>query len=163
MASLPGSIHTCSVQVVTVGGTTQVLSSGPQVVFVWCESAKIDAPYSCPLLSPDDIVIEATSTGTTIATSPDPSADHLSPRDLPAVGQLVFDAPQSGTYDIRLTRPIPNGVFVAKSPGTTFRSTIPVGVLAVFGGAALIFSLVLLARRVRWNFAGAPPVDVPEN
>jgi hypothetical protein len=152
-----------SVQVVTVEGTTQVLSSGPQVVFVWCESEKIDATYSCPSLSPDDIVIEATSTGTTIATSPDPSADHVSPRDLPAVGQLVFDAPQSGAYDLRLTRPISNGVFVARSPGTTFRSAIPVGVLAVFGGVVLVFSLVLLTRRVRWKFAGAPPVDVPED
>jgi len=151
------------IQLVRMAQTTETLASGPHVIFVWCESVGIEPKYDCPALVPRDVIITATFDGAIIETSPDPSADHLSPRDLPAVGRLVFDVPKSGEFSLQLTRPITNGVFVAKSPGSVARSVVPDGAVTVLGGLILALALVLISKRMRRISAQAPPVSVPGN
>jgi hypothetical protein len=114
--------YLANVPAVTTAGITEHLSAGPWVVFTWCETHATDAPYGCPQLAPTDIVIRHVASGTVLPTAPDPSIDHVSPDNLPAAGQLTFSVAQSGSYELRLTREVPKGVFVAESPGTIARS-----------------------------------------
>jgi hypothetical protein len=145
---------------VTTVGTTEHLTAGPWVVFTWCETHATDPQYGCAQLSPSDIIIQDQSSGAIIGTAPDPSTDHISPDELPAVGQLVFSVPKSGNYSLRLTREVPKGVFVNKSPGSVAHSLIGVIALTVLGLALLIGGLVLYIRRVGWRLRLAPRVIV---
>jgi|GEM_PF-1656602 len=148
---------------VTVSGITQYLSAGPKVVFVFCKTNAMDASYDCPSVTPSDIVINSRANGATLSTYFDPSTDHISPRELPAVGQLVLHVPAPGEYRIRLTRPIAKGVFVAESPGVIARSAAGSILLTVLGIAGLVVGIVLLIRRLRWRASSALPVEMPLN
>jgi hypothetical protein len=145
---------------VTKSTTTQHLKQGQWVVFTWCETHATNAPYGCSAMTPDDIVIQDLGTGRVIPTSPDPSTDHISPENLPAAGQLIFNAPTSSAYAFHLTRMVPKGAFVAQSPGTVARSVIDTIALAVLGLAATVLALVLLARRINWRLRDAPRIGV---
>ena len=148
---------------VTQSGISQYFSAGPKVVFVFCETNAINAVYGCPSLTPSDIVIHAPDHGEVLIAKPDTSTDHISPRQLPAVGQLTFNAPVAGTYRLRLTRPIAKEVFVAESPGVIARQSAGSIVMAVIGIAGLGAVFVLLARRLRWRVSSASAVELPPN
>ena len=75
----------------------------------------------------------------------------------------MFDVPESGEFSLQLTRPITNGVFVAKSPGSVARSVVPDGAVTVLGGLILALVLVLTSMRLRRISAQAPPVSLPGN
>jgi hypothetical protein len=150
------------VPAVTTAGVTEHLSTGPWVVFTWCETHATDAPYGCSQMAPTDIVIRQVASGTVLPTAPDPSIDHMSPDNLPAAGQLTFSVVQSGSYELRLTREVPNGVFVARSPGTIARSLAGTIALAVLGLASLVLGVALLIRRALWRLRLAPRVIVPD-
>jgi hypothetical protein len=154
--------YLANVPAVTTAGVTEHLSAGPWVVFTWCETHATDAPYGCPQLAPTGIVIRQVPSGTVLPTALDPSVDHVSPDNLPAAGQLTFSVAQSGAYELRLTREVPKGVFVAESPGTIARSLAGTIVLAVFGLASLALGAALLIRRMRWRLRLAPQVIVPD-
>jgi hypothetical protein len=145
---------------VTTAGTTENLSAGQWVVFTMCETHQTDAPYGCPQLNPGDIVIQDVATGAVLGTSPDPSTDHISPDELPAAGQLTFSVKKTGAYSLRLSRAVPKGVFVDKSPGTVARSLIGTIALTAVGVAVCLCGLVLWMRRVGWRFRDAPRVIV---
>jgi hypothetical protein len=154
--------YLANVQNVNTTGVTEHLSGGPWVVFTWCETHTTDAPYECSQMKPSDIVITEGTSGSIIPTAPDPSVDHVSPHNLPAAGQLTFSVAQAGTYELRLTREVPKGVFVAQSPGTIARSVARIIVLAALGLAAMVFGALLLIRRMRWRLKDAPRVIVPD-
>jgi hypothetical protein len=147
---------------VSESGTTEYLSPGPKVVFVFCETDAIDAAYECPPLASKDIVILATLDGARVTTHPDPSTDHISPKDLPAVGVLSFVVRRGAWYRIRLTRSIPQGVFVANSPGTVARRVTGDVVLTASGLGVLGATAILLIRRLIWRVSGAPSIDLRE-
>jgi hypothetical protein len=146
---------------VTTKGTTELLTSGPWVVFTWCETHATFADYGCAQLDPDDIVIQDATTGIPLATAIDPSTDHISPEELPAAGQLTFSVPRTGMYTLRLTRPVPKGVFVNKSPGTIARSLAAEIALTLVAIVAMVGGVLLLVRRIGWRFSEAPRVVPP--
>ena len=145
---------------ITTEGVTEQLTGGHWVVFTWCEDHSTDSQYECARLRPTNIVVEDRATGAMIKTAPDPSIDHISPDDLPAVGQLTFSVPRTGVYSLRLTREVPKGVFVDKSPGSIARSLVAEIVLTVLGLGAMIIGIVLYVRRVHWRLRDAPRVIV---
>jgi hypothetical protein len=147
---------------VTTSGTTEQLTAGPWVVFTWCETHATNAPYGCPQLNPSDIVIQDLASGAVLESLPDPSVDHISPEELPASGQLVFRVPSRGSYLLRLTRPVPKGVFVSESPGTIARGVAGAIVLTLVGLGIFVFGCATWIRRVNWRFSGAPRVVVPD-
>jgi len=150
-----------SVSALSTSGRTEQLSAGHWVVFTWCETRATDAPYGCSSMVPADIVVRRLASGTVIPTAIDPSVDHISPRDLPAAGQLTFSVPDAGLYRLRLTGPVPKGAFVAQSPGTIARSLALTIVVAVLGLVTAALAVLLLLRRTRWRLMFAPRVVAP--
>jgi hypothetical protein len=146
---------------VTVAGTSELLTAGPWVVFTWCETHVTFAEYGCAQLGPNDIVIQDAATGQAVPTAPDTSTDHISPEELPAAGQLTFSVPKTGTYLLRLTRPVPKGVFVKQSPGAIARSVAGAIALTILGFLVLGCGAILAGRRIGWRISAAPRVVTP--